>query len=294
MQSSIYWFSGTGNSLSVAKKLSQSLGMPMVSIANAERCDMVGCEGDTIGLVFPVYNHFVPYIVKRFIEKIDSLEGKYIFAVCTFGDSNGIALKYLAKLISAKGGRLSAGFGIKMPYNYVSPTGGLVSALKPFPLRRISPEAQEKMFFDCDNKLVTICDYVRARKYGDIETEYEFIEHLADKLNLRETLQKTFWLKKAGFKGRTKKSCIESIQLMDYGFFCDDVCVGCQICVKICPVKNIEMLDGKPSWNHKCEQCFACLQWCPKGAIQFREVTRGNTRYQNPLIDIKELMSLYE
>jgi len=28
------------------------------------------------------------------------------------------------------------------------------------------------------------------------------------------------------------------------------------------------MFDGRPVWQHHCEQCFACLQWCPKEAIQ--------------------------
>lgn len=76
--------------------------MTTASMANEEKQTEIRCAGDSIGLVFPVYNHLIPYIVKRFVEKVDSLEGKYIFAVCT----PCIALEYLAKLICAKGGGL--------------------------------------------------------------------------------------------------------------------------------------------------------------------------------------------
>lgn len=181
-----------------------------------------------------------------------------------------------------------------MPYNYISPPGGLRGVRKPFALREIKPEAREKMLCDCNNRLSSIIKYIEARKSGEIETEYDFIEYFVDKLNLRETLHKSFWLKKAGFIGKTSRQYIESIQLMYYGFSCDEVCSGCQTCVKICPVGNIELNKGKPSWKHRCEQCFACLQWCPNEAIQFREGTRGNGRYQNPLIDIEEMMGLYK
>ena len=60
---------------------------------------------------------------------------------------------------------------------------------------------------------------------------------------------------------------------MDKQFRVDDKCNQCGICGKVCPSENITMQEGKPVWNHHCEQCFACLQWCPKKAIQYGKRT---------------------
>ena len=77
---------------------------------------------------------------------------------------------------------------------------------------------------------------------------------------------------------------------MDSGFYADENCINCQTCEKICPVNNIKMKKKKPVWQHNCEQCFACLQWCPKQAIQFGEHTIGNKRYRHPDVKAADLM----
>ena len=47
-----------------------------------------------------------------------------------------------------------------------------------------------------------------------------------------------------------------------------DKCIGCKICVDICPVKAIFIEDGKAVINqNKCIKCGKCLKICPKGAI---------------------------
>jgi epoxyqueuosine reductase QueG len=27
------------------------------------------------------------------------------------------------------------------------------------------------------------------------------------------------------------------------------------------------MIDGRPEWQHHCETCYACFQWCARDAI---------------------------
>ena len=36
---------------------------------------------------------------------------------------------------------------------------------------------------------------------------------------------------------------------------------------------TVELKDGRPMWLHRCEQCMACLQWCPAEAIEFGRST---------------------
>jgi ferredoxin len=57
------------------------------------------------------------------------------------------------------------------------------------------------------------------------------------------------------------------IPLADRSFRANEACNGCRICARVCPVGNIAMVDAKPVWQHHCETCFACYQWCPKTAI---------------------------
>jgi ferredoxin len=270
--------------------LAKQLDAELIPIPSVVGLNSICTNADSIGIVFPVYNHLLPFIVKRFVDRLHDIKDKYIFAVCTYGDSPCISLKHLEKLIDSKGWRLSAGFAVQMPYNYISPTSGVRGMFRPFALRETSFEEQEGLFNTYRQRLDSICEYVRSKSQGVIEAKHQTIEHILDFLDLRETLQKSLWLKIAGYKGKTTLSYLESIQLMDHGFHCDGQCSACGICARICPVGNIKMVDGKPVWQHHCEQCFACLQWCPMKAVQFGSGTSNCKRYHHPGITLSDMM----
>ena len=137
--------------------------------------------------------------------------------------------------------------------------------------------------------MADICRVVQSRQKRKLEVKSQAIEHLIDFLNLRETLQKSAWLKIGGFKGKTNLPFQESLQLLDHGFTSDHKCQGCGICAKICPVENIEMVSGRPVWQHHCEQCFACLQWCPNASIQFGYATSTGKRYHHPDVKLSDM-----
>ena len=45
-------------------------------------------------------------------------------------------------------------------------------------------------------------------------------------------------------------------------------CVGCGVCVKMCPPKSLKLSSGKPAFDlPHCIRCFCCQEHCPKGAI---------------------------
>jgi ferredoxin len=291
MDAVIYYFTGTGNSLAIAMELAAGLKADLKAMKSAVGNDGRAIpNGACLGLVFPVYNHRIPYIVKRFVDGLCGSDTGYIFAVCTYGDSPCIALEFLSKLLEMKGMRLSSGFGVKLPYNYVNPSNGIAGLFKPFVLREVPDAAQQRDFSEATKKVSAIFEAVRSRAIGPIETEHQWLEHMVDFFNLRDTLQKKVWLGIGGYKGKTDLKCLESIQLMDHGFYCDDRCIRCGTCAKICPVNNIILTSDGPMWQHHCEQCFACLHWCPRSALQFGKGTVGIRRYHHPSISLSDML----
>jgi len=48
-------------------------------------------------------------------------------------------------------------------------------------------------------------------------------------------------------------------------------CVGCGVCVKMCPPKSLKLVDSRPVFDlPHCIRCFCCQEHCPKGAIEPR------------------------
>ena len=137
-------------------------------------------HADSIILVFPVYNHLIPYLVQRFVHRLPPLAEKAVYAVCIYGNSPGISMKYLQTLIKQKGGVLSCGFSVKMPYNYISPGQSIRSVFQPFPLREIPEDKQKQIFNAANSNLTRIAHAIQTKYISVLETEYERIEHLVD------------------------------------------------------------------------------------------------------------------
>jgi len=118
--SAIYWFSGTGNSLYAARKLSAQLGnIPLIQITDEPPSGSIGGEGAKVGFVFPSYYCNLPRAVHYFIEKLDIRPGTYIFVIVTMGGPGQGSVAAAKRLLKAKGLRLNYGKGISMSANNV-------------------------------------------------------------------------------------------------------------------------------------------------------------------------------
>ncbi|MBN1774977.1 MAG: EFR1 family ferrodoxin [Clostridiales bacterium] len=110
MSPEVYYFSGTGNSLAVAKKIAAATGGSMISISSVAEQESIRPQADRIGIVFPCYLaqlNGIPPVVQEFVSKLRGAEDKYIFAVCTCGGYESVdalpTLKRLRRLLSRQG-----------------------------------------------------------------------------------------------------------------------------------------------------------------------------------------------
>jgi ferredoxin len=192
-------------------------------------------------------------VVMEFIEKADFGSADYIFAVITRGAPiQGGVLGHLKILLAKKGKKLSAGFYVNMPSNYIP-----WFEVKP-------PEQQVKIFKKASEKVSKIAKAIKNEE-RKVERELLFF--------MRDARHKPF-LAKLGH--------------IDKDFYTDDHCNGCGICGKVCRFANIILEEGKPAWRHNCQLCLACINYCPKQAIQFGNATVMKGRYHHPEVNVSE------
>jgi len=257
MKTTIFYFSGTGNCLKIARDLAGELTdaeVVPVAVAIKEKNRTVSGR---VGFVFPVYAFGVPLIVTDFIDALNIEAGTYVFAITSCAQVAGNTINQLASQLKKKGSKLSAGFIIMMPSNY-TPFGEAIPA----------PE-QERIFAREAARVKEIAAIVGAGGISRAENS-KLPWRLAGALISR-------------FTGRMMRG-------EDKNFRVTDACNGCGTCERICPVDNIAMADARPRWMHRCEQCFACFQWCPQEAIQCGAGTEGRKRYHNPYVKPDDLM----
>ncbi|MCP4178964.1 MAG: hypothetical protein GY756_14480, partial [bacterium] len=98
MKEELYYFSGTGNSLAIAKKIQDKLtDSKLLSIANIKKNEKIDIQTNIV-IISPIYMYNIPHIVRDFIENLEG-EGlcRFIFAG---GGETGKSVKVIKKLFS--------------------------------------------------------------------------------------------------------------------------------------------------------------------------------------------------
>lgn len=94
----LFYFTGTGNSLYVAKRLErQPISIPQVM----HREDLIFSD-DRIGIVAPIYGHEVPAMVQEFLEKA-TFQTPYFYMILTYGNRHGGAAELAQELCARCG-----------------------------------------------------------------------------------------------------------------------------------------------------------------------------------------------
>ena len=259
MSTVIYYFTGTGNSLKIARDIAAALGdATLVPVAQAVKQVSIDPKTDSIGIVFPVYMWGMPLIMSDFVKKLAAGSSAYIFGVTNYGGNKAGTLLQLDRELKAKGLKLASSFGIRMPGNYTPMYGAM------------AVEKQQKQFAKEQEQIKEIAATVKARKSNSVASDNFIVNSI--------------------LSGFIYPNGSKQIPGADKKFMADEKCNSCGICEKVCPVANIKMTNGKPEWLHHCQQCMACLQWCPQIAIQYGPKTAARKRYHHPDITVNDMI----
>lgn len=244
----LYYFSGTGNTLLVVKKMvetfrKEGIEADLFKIEDSNPDD-VNLE-HIIGLGFPIAELSTYDFVWDFIKSLPGTSGTKIFMVDTLGGISGGIVGPMRRILENKG--------------YV-PLGAKEIIMPP------------NIFYIQDettNKSKVEKGLLEAEKYAysiiNGESKWGRVPVLSDAI---------YYTSIAGL-------WITSTDINQKYFSLDvdeEKCNKCGQCVELCPIDNIRMEDEEYPVNlRKCVYCLRCTSFCPRGAISAPFNYKGKT-----------------
>jgi len=255
----IFYFTATGNSLAVAKKIKSSLkGAELISIPQILKED-INYEDEVIGLVFPTYCTYMPKIVRTFLKKA-KLKAKYKFAIATYGNDFG----------RGGDGNLMSVFDrytedLNIHFNYLNSILMVDNYLDGYDIDKEILKIPSK---EIDKNLDKIIDDIKNRKQyvkkgGPIGIILSLVSKPVSKIQDKGLASKDYILNKK--------------------------CNGCGICTKVCPSRNIKLVENKVEFGNKCYKCYACIHACPNNAIHLKS-EKSSKRWRNENVSLSEII----
>ena len=246
----VLYFSGTGNSAYVAKRIANVIQDDVVDllpkIQTHDYSELVS-ERPWV-FVMPVYAWQMPQIVRDWIANTTFTGSKEGYFVITCGASIGGAGEFAKKLWEGKSLTFKGCSKVVMPENY----------LLMFP---VPDEAKSREIIAGSESVIDA-----------------IAETIAQSRELTEAV---------GLLGRITSGPVNSLFYRFYvsakKFYGLDSCTACGYCETICPLNNIQIKDGKPVWGDACTHCCACICRCPQEAIEYGKSSVGKPRYICPV-----------
>ena len=243
----ILYFSGTGNSKYVAKRIADALGDVLVNLNDRIKAsDTSPVEtGERVIIVTPTYAWRIPRVVRDWLLKTELRGAKQAWFVMTCGSEIGNADKYNRELCAEKAISCMGTAQIVMPENYIA----MFSAPQADKARQIVAKAEPSI----------------DRAIAAIQRNQSFAP---TRNNLYDR-----------FMSGPVNPIFYRFFVKANAFTVSDACISCGQCAKRCPMNNVTLKDGKPVWGKACTHCMACSCYCPVSAIEYGKKSVGQPRY---------------
>ena len=249
----IIYFSGTGNSLAISRYLADELDDKVMTLNEAVNYDLT--HEKRIGLVYPCYWFNTPNAVKDLLPMLQLPHKAYTFIIIPCGAQAGNAIWWTKKTLADKGIKLNYSQKIRVPDNSAIGFGR-------------NPNDQLWKFKKYASRLKQIANEVKS------ETR---------------NLHFSWWgpigalCATPAVQRRTLPMLTPSINTAK--------CIGCEICIKVCPQGNISNVNGKAQCGKHCTQCLACVHFCPQQAVELNhKPTPQQHQYHHPAVTTKEML----
>lgn len=254
-----YYFSGTGNTYLVVKKMKETfqeyhITTALNKIENTPP-EEVNLE-HIIGLGFPIVELSTYEFVWKFIKSLPEARDTEIFMVDTLAGFSGGIVGPVKRILEKKGYHPIGACEIVMPPNIFYIEDEKVSKKK---VKKGLKKAEKYARALIDGK----------SKWGRVPLISDAV-YYTSLLGLKMT-ETDLNQKLLNFNSDKEK------------------CSKCQICFQLCPVDNIKIEEnGYPEHLKHCQYCLRCTSFCPKGAISCPVNYKGKT-YR--AIKAKELLN---
>lgn len=275
MSTQIYYFSGTGNSLFIARELRKLLpDTELIPIVKAINENNFTTKAKNIGFIFPCHGLTIPIPVRNFVTKMNAASSDYFFAIATRGASIFRGFQIIDNSLKKQGKNLNAEFIIDM-------------ALNDPKLTYFSWPSKEELETFGINALQRLKNISRT------------ISNKGDDRNDKDSgvvLSHNRWINSILARLVPFVTHFVSPHIKKY-FYADSKCTGCGTCKKVCTSQKIKMDGDKPVWQRtiECYLCYACLNYCPSEAVQIyskiwmKSYTTEKGRYPHPYATVKDI-----
>ena len=254
METGIFYFSATGNSLAAAKAIAAHFDCPnVINIAEAVCGDRIFAGYDRVIAVYPSYAYGTPVAVRRFFQRAEIKKGGYVAALVTYGSKQGGALAEAKRLLRRRGIKLNYAGRIPAVENFIPMFGA------PKKKKLIARTAMQ------EQAVKTICAEIESGKKRGVCAFRVLPKIVSAVFRAARPLIVKFY--------RVEKSC-----------------TGCGICERVCPVRAVKIINGKPKFSGKCEICQCCVNWCPQKSVSFLRVKPETPRYTNANVTLSEFI----
>lgn len=248
----IYYFSGTGNTLLIAKKIQKAFEVQkyeviLRKITMSQYVDLLNdCH---LGIVFPVAMQSTFPIVWDFISKLPKGNNKKVFMADTMERFSGGIVGPMKKYLERKGYKCIGSYEFKMATSMQMTEKKVKSGKR----------KNENALIQAEKYVQTLID--ESSSWGRIPILSDAIRAVSKGRNIWTTTSKKIKINYT-------------------------LCINCRICEKHCPTGAIHFINERIEIGHEmCIACMRCINYCPKNAFTFNE----KSMIQKQIVRLHEL-----